>query len=125
MNAAPNAVPETPFLPFATIWGTIAWSCMHCGHVQKSKLSRGQYILKCKQCERRIEHGSAFRLPVPGRNRNVKPRDIQIDLAPLRRALVRPRRLSDRGCIIDLDFADYSLDDEVVNTDHVDATDPD
>ena len=39
-----------------------------------------------------------------------------MDLAPLRRALIRPRRLSDRDFINDLDFASDSPSDEAVNT---------
>src|SRR6476660_10237819 len=125
MNAAPNMALETRFIPFASILGTLEWSCAHCGCVQRSKLSRQQYVITCRECKCSFEHGSVFRPPVPRRS-GVKPRDIQMDLAPLRRALTRPRRLSDRGCVnVELD----NHVDQVVNSDHAadhaDAGDPD
>ena len=89
---------STRFLAMSCIMGTIEWSCPRCGHVQRDKLSRMQYKIRCRRCHVTYEHGSVFRPPVRGRNR-AKPRDIQLELAPLRRSLTLRRRLSDRECI--------------------------
>lgn len=60
-------------------------------------MNRTQYRVTCRneECRRTLEHVDGFR-PVLARRESVKikPRDVMLDLAPMRRALMLPRRLS-------------------------------
>lgn len=95
------------FQPMVGVRGRIIWCCPYCGTIQSILSWPGMYRFTCKaeDCGITLEWGFTIRPPCPGQ---AKPPDTIMDLAPIRKALWRPRRLSARDWIHD-DLGDVDI----------------
>jgi len=75
--------------------GTIEWSCVYCGYVQKDRLNPYAMRIQCKnrECKGVFELTFVFRPPCRGRGRAP---DTIMELAPMPLALMGLRRFNAR-----------------------------
>lgn len=78
--------PDQEYHFFATLSGTIIWSCPYCGYVQRKRVKCRTWRLQCtnNECRRSLEFGLQVKRVKCGheRNRLVIPRDMLAELSP-------------------------------------------